>query len=411
MKTVLLPIAALLLSAALLLTGHGLQLTLLPLSAEAYGFSAAQIGLTGSTYFSGFVTGCLLTPFIVRRVGHIRAFAVLATSYSALVLLYHELPYLLPWLAIRFFSGVAISGLYMVIESWLSERSTAQNRGMVLSIYVMINLSMVTVGQQLINLAPIDNHLLFVVTAVLLSLAIIPVSLTRELAPAPISNVTINVRKVWRLSKVGLGGAIIAGLVTGAFWSLGPLYARGMGLDGFDLTFFLGIVVIGGAVFQLPLGRLSDHYDRRLIVFFTALSGTVLSLLLVVLPLLTTWSLLLPAFLWGGSVMTLYAICLAHANDRAAPEDFVMVGSVMLLSMGLFSAIGSYLASMLMELAGPQGLFVFSAVCLLVFALAIAARRRIHVLPIQDETEPFRPVTETLTPVALELDPRTESES
>jgi MFS family permease len=406
----LIPIAALLLSDALLLIGHGLQLTLLPLSAELNGFSAAQIGLTGSSYFAGFVTGCLVTPYIVRRVGHIRAFAVLATLYSALVLLFFEAPWFATWLLIRYFAGVAIAGLYMIIESWLSERSTAQTRGTVLSMYVVINLTMITVGQQMVNLAPVASHTLFAYTAILISVAIIPVSLTSQSAPAPISNVKFDLRKVWRISHVALGGSVITGLVTGAFWALGPLYARGIGLEGFSLTFFLSIVVVGGAVFQLPLGRLSDHYDRRLVVFFTTIAGALVSLGLVIIPDLTDWSLALMAFVWGGCVMTLYAICLAHANDRAAPEDFVMVGSVMLLTMGLFSAVGAFVASGLMDVAGPQGLFIFSSLCLMVFALAIALRRRRHVLPVHDETGPFRAVAETITPMALELDPRTESE-
>ncbi len=406
----LIPIAALLLSDALLLIGHGLQLTLLPLSAELNGFTPAQIGMTGSAYFAGFVTGCLVTPFMVRRVGHIRAFAVLGTTYSALALIFFQAPWFLAWLLIRYFAGIAIAGLYMIIESWLSERSTARTRGTILSIYVVINLTMITVGQQLVNFAPIDSHTLFALTAILLSVAIIPVSLTSHSAPAPIHNVKIDVRKVWRISQVALGGAIITGLVTGAFWSLGPLYARGIGLDGFSLTMFLSVVVIGGAVFQLPLGRLSDHYDRRLIVFFITLAGAGISLLLVIVPFFTQWSLSVLAFLWGGCVMTLYAICLAHANDRAAPEDFVMVGSVMLLTMGLFSALGSFLAARVMVITGPQGLFLFSLLCLVIFALLIALRRRVHVLPVHDETGPFRAAVETITPMALELDPRTEAE-
>src|SRR5690606_16548572 len=112
------------------------------------------------------------------------------------------------------------------------------------------------------------------------------------------------------------------------------------------------------------------------------------------------WSLIVLGPLWGGAVMTLYAICLAHATDRADPEDFVMVGSVMLLTMGLFSAIGAFIAARFMVLAGPSGLFAFSALCLVIFAVATALRRHTHVLPVHDETEPFRPVVETVTPMA-----------
>lgn len=415
MLPILVPIAALLLSDALLLIGHGLLLTFLPIAAQTAGFSDTQIALTGSAYFLGFVSGCLATPFVVRRVGHIRSFAVLATSYSAVVLVFPVLPGIGGWLLLRFLVGIVISGLYMIIESWLNERSTMATRGTILSIYTVINLLMITVGQQMLNLFSVNSFQLFSLAAVLLSLAIIPVSLTLSLAPAPLQEVSINLRKVWRQSHVGMGGAVIGGLVTGAFWSLGPVYARAEAFDTFQLTLFMSIIVFGGAVFQLPIGRLSDNYDRRIVILFCALSAGLISILMVILPLLLPqfdhWLLISLAFFWGGAVMTQYAICLAHANDRAAPEDFVMVSSGMLLATGLCAAIGAPLASLAMRIIGASGLFVFSSICMFSFALAIAVRMRTHVLPLQTVNEPFRAVADMTTPAVYEMDPRTSEES
>lgn len=411
MFQMLIPVAALLLSDALLLVGHGMLLTFLPMAAESAGFTDNQVALTGSAYFIGFVSGCLATPYMVKRVGHIRSFAVLATSYSAVVLIFPALPEFVGWLLLRFLVGAAISGLYMIIESWLNERATQETRGTILSVYTVINLLMITVGQQMLNLAEAGSEQLFAMAAILLSLAIIPVSLTLSLAPAPLQSVKVDLPKVWRQSHVGLGGAIVSGLVTGAFWALGPIYARGQGLDTFQLTLFMSAVVLGGALFQLPLGRWSDNYDRRFVVFFTALAGAVASTALVLvpalLPQLPGWLLILLGFFWGGTVMTQYAICLAHANDRADPADFVLVGSGMLLTLGVFSAIGAPLASLVMGLMGPSGLFAYAAACMFLFAMAIAARRKTHVLPLHDETEPFRAVGDMTTPAAYELDPRT----
>lgn len=411
MIPLLVPIAALLLSDALLLIGHGMLLTLLPLAAQTAGFSATEVALTGSAYFIGFVTGCLVTPAIVQRVGHIRSFAVLATSYSAVVLAFSILPQFVAWLILRFLVGAAISGLYMIIESWLNERSTNETRGSILSIYTVINLLMITVGQQMLNLADAGSFQLFSLAAVLLSLAIIPVSLTLSLAPAPLPGVRLNLKKVWQQSHVGLGGAIVGGLVTGAFWALGPLYASSQGFETFQLTIFMTAVVLGGAVFQLPVGRLSDRYDRRVVVFAMALAGSVMSIVVAIMPILapqeTIWLPIILAFFWGGAVMPQYAICLAHANDRAAQEDFVMVGSGMLLTLGVCSAIGAPIASLTMRYVGPQGLFLYSAVCMFIFAAAIAVRRRTHVLPLYEENEPFRSTTEMATPAAYEMDPRT----
>lgn len=407
MRRLLLPLAALLLSNALLLVGHGLMLTLLPLRAGIAGFTPTEIGLTGSTYFVGFVLGCLLTPHIVGRVGHIRAFAVLCSVFSALVLLFQMFPHFGPWLVLRFWVGACISGLYMVIESWLNDRATRETRGTLLSAYTVINLTMIMVGQQALNFADPAGPVLFGLAAVLLSLAIVPVGLTVTLAPAPMATVRLDLRHLWRLSHVGMGGAVVSGLVTGAFWTLGPLYASGMGLDTVQLSLFMSAPILGGALLQLPLGRLSDHYDRRLVLLGTTLTGALLSLLLALAPgdapVLTVMALL-----WGGMVMTLYAICLAHATDSARPDEFVMVGSGFLLTFGAGSALGAPLGSVLMALLGPGGLYAFAALCLAGFAAGIAVRRRTHVLPVHDETGPFQPISVT-SPALFELDPRTDA--
>lgn len=411
MRRLLLPIAALLLSDALLLAGHGLQLTLLPLRGAMEGFSDTEIGLTGSTYFLGFVAGCLITPWIVRRAGHIRSFAVLASGFSALVLMFDLLPIFWFWLLLRFVTGACISGLYMIIESWLNERATRETRGTVLSVYTIINLLMIVVGQQLVNLADPEASTLFAVAAILLSLAIIPVSMTTALAPAPLAQVKLSPMKVWRLSRVGVGGAVAAGLATGAFWSLGPLYAREVGMDTYQLTLFMSGAVLGGAALQFPLGRLSDHYDRRLVVLGAAIVGAGLSVALGLIPELSGWLRIGFAFFWGGSSMTLYAICLAHANDRAAPEDFVMVGTSILLTFGVASAIGAPLAALAMSLVGGGGLFLFAGLVLALLALGVVRRRQTHYLPVVDETVPFRAVADVTTPAALEMDPRMEAEA
>tara|TARA_R110000772_G_scaffold117507_1_gene222987 strand:+ start:72102 stop:73388 length:1287 start_codon:yes stop_codon:yes gene_type:complete len=409
MRRLLLPLTALLLSDALLLLAHGMMLTLLPLRAEIEQFSPTEIGFTASCYFVGFVVSSLMTPHIVRRVGHIRSFAVLGSVFSAIVFLFHALPVFEVWLVLRFVLGFCISGLYMVIESWLNDRATRETRGTLLSTYTVINLSMIILGQQMINFAEPSGPVLFGLAGVLLSLAIVPVSLTLTLAPAPMQVVKLDFKRLWQLSHVGMEGAVCSGLITGAFWALGPVYARGLGLDTAQLTLFMSGAVLGGALFQLPLGRLSDHYDRRLVLFFTSIFGAVVSLILAFIPASGDFLLLL-AVLWGASAMTMYSICLAHTSDNAEPSDFVLIGSGILFIFGVSSALGAPLASLLMSLLGPQGLFVFSALSLLGFTLGIAIRRKSHEMPIVDETEPFRPVSVT-SPVIFELDPRMDEDA
>lgn len=413
MINALMPISSLLMSNALLLLGHGLLLTLLPIAASSAGFSDTQIALTGSAYFLGFVSGCLTTPHMLKRVGHIRSFAVLATSYSVVILIFPLLAEFYSWLILRFFIGFAISGLYMIIESWLNGNATPQNRGSILSIYTTLNLVMVMCGQQLFSLGNLDDTLLFSLAAIFISIAIIPVSLTRSAAPTAVNQVKVNMFKVWEHSHIALIGAIVAGLVTGAFWSLAPIYAKDNSFDSAQLGLYLSATVLGGACFQLPLGRISDKFDRRIVLMYMALFGSCFSLIFVFLPHFTAsfagWSATISAFFWGGTCMTLYAICLAHANDNATSNEFVEISSAMLITLGLSSAIGAPLASLAMTFMGSNGLYAFTSGCLAVFFIIILFRRRTHDIPATLETkEEFRAVTDMAGPTVYDMDPRTE---
>lgn len=408
----LVPLTALLISDALVLLGHGLLLTLLPVTASNIGFTDLQIGLTGTGYFVGFVTGCLLTPFALKRVGHIRSFAVLASSYTAIILFLGWSQNFIGWLLLRFMVGVMIAGIYMIIESWLNERADSKTRGTILSFYAMLNLAMITLSQQLLNLGGVSPILLFALAGIFLSLSIIPVSLTLALAPTPISKVTVDFKKVWQISHVGLVGSLFIGLITGAFWALAPIYAKDSGFTTFQLANFMSAVVLGGALFQIPLGRISDRFDRRLVLIFISIAGLAISLIIFFASFQSffagTFSTVF-ALLWGGFSMTMYAICLAHANDGADSSDFVDIGSAMLIAYGLSSAIGAPLASTVMSVLGYHYLFVFMGTAFAVFAGFLVMRRKSNVMPaVAENHEAFQAQAGMTTPAVYNLDPRAD---
>lgn len=408
----LIPLTALLLSDALVLLGHGLLLTLLPVSANMLGFSDLQIGLTGSGYFVGFVVGCFTTPIILKRVGHIRTFAVLAALYIVIILFFAWSKSFIGWMLLRFMIGTVISGIYMIIESWLNERADSKNRGAILSFYAMMNLAMITLAQQLLNLSHNNVPMLFTIAGIFLSLSIVPVSLTLALAPAPVEKIHVNFAKVWKHSHIGIIGSVFTGLITGAFWSLAPIYAKDSGLTTFQIANFMSAVVLGGAIFQIPLGRFSDRFDRRLILTFVAMAGAVISVVIFISSFQSFYAGVVStvlAFLWGSVGMTMYAICLAHANDNADSADFVDIGSSMLITCGMSSALGAPLASAFMSAFGHQYLYVFMAISFAAFCIVLVVRRKSHVLPVvATDNEDFQPVAGLTTQEAFVLDPRSD---
>jgi len=399
-------VAFLLASQVLLLVGHGLQITLIPLRAAHDGFSPAEIGLVGTAYFLGFAFGCIGTPPIARRSGHIRTFAILASVGSALILVFPLTATPELWYGLRFASGWWIAGLYALIESWLNERATNENRGTLMGLYTVVNLSMIVAGQMLVNVADIGSGIGFTLASVLFSAAVVPVALSLD-APAPIRSVRISLPTLWRASHVACLGSLLGGVSTGAFWSLAPVYATAAGLSGLALTGFVSAAVAGGAVFQLPLGRLSDRYDRRVVVIGSAATGAVFASALGFLDVAAPTALLMLSFGFGGFVMPLYALSVAHANDQARPQDFVVVSSGVLLLYGVGAAVGAPVAGALMAgPLGPRALFVLPCVALLALVLGVVERRRVRETPVVEPSEQPFVIVSDLNPLGPDLDPR-----
>ena len=411
MLKILAPVSALLLSVAIFQAGSGLQGTLLPLRANFEAFGTLWIGVIGSGYFMGFGLGCWAGPWIVRRVGHIRSFAAM-TSLASAAVLFHVLvlePW--AWTAMRFISGFCFAIIYMVIESWINDRAAPENRGQLMSIYTVINFSFITVGQMMTSIDDPRSFPLFLLASVLVSIAAVPVALTRQAAPQPPTSVTLKLVKLWRLSPVGVAGCLVVGLTNGAFWTFAAVYAQRIGFDVAGTATFMSVAVIGGALAQWPLGWASDRVDRRKVIAVAALGALLFCAGLTFLKALPQDQLLGLVFAFGVFAFPLYALVVAHANDYASPEDFVETSGGLLLTYAVGAVIGPILASSVMDLMGNGGLFAFMGgvyVLFIGFTLARMARRQ--AIPAA-ERDNFVPVATATSPEAYQIDPRSEETS
>lgn len=402
------PVAALLFSVTLLLAGNGLQTTLLPVRAEMEVFPAFSIGVMGSAYFLGFVAGCLLTSRLVSQVGHIRVFAAMVAGASAMPLIHVLVVEPWAWWVLRAVTGFCIAALFLVIESWLNERADNRSRGTIFSVYTTLNYGAMTAGQLLITLYDPALFPLFAIASVLVSLAAIPVALTRSAAPASLSEVRMRPLHLLRLSPVGVAGCAAIGLSNGAFWSLGPAYAVGIGLNTTEIALFMSVTVIGGALSQWPFGRLSDRLDRRVVIIAVALLSTASGLGLYLATDYLAVAIAPLAFAFGAFSFPLYALSVAHVNDLISSESFVEVSGGLLLVNGIAAVIGPLLAAGAMGYAGPAALFLFMAVVYLLLAAFAFLRMRIRPLPAETHGAEFVVVAETVASTTVALDPRAE---
>lgn len=355
------PVGALLLSVAILLTGNGLQGTLLPVRADLESFSQVEIGILGSFYFIGFTLGCLAGPAFIARAGHIRSYLALVSVASSIALLHAMIVEPVLWWIFRALTGFCFAALFIIIESWLNERSNNQTRGAIFSIYTIITLTVVSVGQMMLALSDPKAFPLFAITSILVSLAAVPVAMTRSQSPDPIDEIVPHVRRLYKLSPVGFIGCLAYGLAIGAFWTLGPIFAVDHRLTPIGIGLFMSATVLGGAVGQWPLGRLSDKVDRRLVILstcvFAAVAGLALSYFQESAPALIIGL----GFSFGLFAFPLYALSVAHANDLAAPTDYVATSGGLLLVYSASAAAGPAIASVFQSFVEQQSLFMYTA--------------------------------------------------
>jgi MFS family permease len=337
--------------------GDGLQGTLLAIRADLEGFSTTVTGLIMSTFYIGFLLGSILTPKLTQQVGHIRVFAALSALASAAILL-HALFIEVPvWVALRLLSGFCFAGLYIVAESWLNDRATNETRGKLLSLYMIVTYAGVGGGQLLLNLSSPSEFPLFILTSVLISVAVVPLLLSAGSPPKYQESVNISLLAVYRLSPLGIVSMFSVGLVTAAFFALGPVYGQRIGLNVEYISYFMTAAVVGTVILQAPIGALSDRFDRRIILTITTLLTSVAAVLCVFASQISTSLLLLAVAVFGGLALPLYSVCIAYINDHLNPNQMIAASGAMVLTSGLGAVVGPILIASFMDHFGEQAMF------------------------------------------------------
>jgi MFS family permease len=374
-KNALRPVATLLIGVAILLTGSGLQGTLVPVRASIENFSTFAIAAVGASYFLGFTVGCLKGGALVKNVGHVRVFLAMTALASAAPLIHGLVLDPITWSLLRFLTGFCFAVLYVVIESWLNERSSNENRGIVFSTYVMITLTMMAAGQIMTLMYDPAGLELFVISSVLVSVAAVPVALSKIEIPEVPQETDVNLRRLFEISPSGIFGCLATGLASGAFWSFAPVFAAGSANDISLVAWFMTAAVVGGALGQWPLGFLSDRLGRRKTLVISAGTAALVGAIIVSTfgDVDFTGMVLLSAS-WGFVAFPLYSISVAHSNDYANPADYVMVSSGLLLTYGLGATAGPFIASTLMTLTNLSGLFLMTGVTHIVLVIYVLQR-------------------------------------
>ena len=412
----------------IIVISHGFQGNLLGIRSVIEDFNFIATGTMMSGYFIGFFIGATVVPKLVTKVGHIRVFAAFASmaSLSSLIHIVFVDPYV--WILARFLTGFSMIGIFIIVESWLNDRANNKTRGKVLSLYMLITYVGMALGNFLLNVSNPKHYEPFILISLLFSIALIPILLTKRKPPKFKKTSSIKIKELFKISPFGSISMFCTGFIFAPIFSLLSVYAITMRLSIFETSLLLVGVMLAGALFQWPIGSLSDKYDRRKIIIGSSIAAFALSLSAILvsgignsLPNLFIEStvsfnyfstamdktkLFIFVILLSGVTLPLFSLNLALVNDYIPKEKFVAAGGGLNIIFGLGAIAGPVICSTLMHFLGPNGFFVHLLVFL--FTIIIFGFYSLNKREIENNPEStFTPLPTTITPLGIELDPDT----
>lgn len=393
---------ALLLGMMLLMIGNGLQGTLLGVRGAIEGFDPGALSYVISAYFVGFLGGSRMAPVLIRRVGHVRVFAAMASLVSAAFVLYAAIPDLIAWGLLRLLVGFCFSCVYVVAESWLNDASDNEHRGQALSVYIIVQMMGIVIAQALLNVGDPAGYGLFVLISVLVSVSFAPILLAVSPAPVYQTAKPMTLGQLFRASPLAFVGSAVIGAAFSALFGMSSVYGTEVGLSLAEISTFVASIYVGGMMLQYPIGWLSDRMDRRvLIVGVTAIAAAA------------CWPAILigdsfyvsvgAAFLIGGTINPLYSLLIAHANDYLEHDEMAAASAGLVFVTGVGAIGGPVIVGQLMGRLGPEGFFVFLMVLMGGVSLYGVYRMTQRPTVPVDETGTYAPVYPGASPVAVDI--------
>ena len=264
---------------AIIMLAFGLQGNLLGVRSVIEEFTLLSTGILMSAYFIGYFIGANIVPNLVSKVGHIRVFAAFASTASLSILIHATFVNPIVWCFARFLTGISIVGIFIVVESWLNDRANNRTRGKLLSTYMFITFFSMACGSLLLNISSPKNFEPFILISLLLSIALVPILLNKRKAPQFKKITPIKIKELYKISPMGVFTSFCEGLIHSAIFSLTAVYAAKMNFNIFEISLLMFSIIISGAIFQWPLGYLSDKIDRRIVIILCSIAASFFAFL------------------------------------------------------------------------------------------------------------------------------------
>jgi MFS family permease len=386
----------------MLMIGNGLQGTLLGLRADIEGFTTFSISVIMSGYFLGFLGGSRLTPKLIAGVGHVRVFAALGSTISAVLIIYPILVEPWAWTIGRVVIGFCFCGVYITAESWLNDAADNEVRGKSLSIYMIVQMAGIVLAQYIVTFGDVSGYVLFIVPSVLVSLAFAPILLSKRPTPDFGQTKPMSIKELVTTSPLASVGMFLLGGVFAAQFGMSAVYGSRVGLTVGQISAFVSAIYIAALVLQYPIGWVSDRVDRRLVILGIAALGGAGSLIGIFYDSFT--GILIAGAIIGGTSNPLYALLIAYANDYLEKEDMAAASGGLLFVNGCGAVLGPLFLGWAMDLIGPWGYWAFLAALMFCIAGYAGFRMTQRSRPANDiDNVPYAPLAPSSTAIFAEV--------
>ncbi len=387
----------------MLMIGNGLQGTLLGLRGDVEGFSTLEMSIVMSAYFAGFLFASRQVPNLLRRVGHVRVFAALGSTISAVLILYPAVTEVWLWTLGRVIIGYCFCGVYITAESWLNDASDNENRGKTLSLYMIFQMAGIVVAQYVLLLGDVSGFILFIIPSVLVSLSFAPILLSVGKVPVFEATKPMSIPTLIKASPLACVGMFLLGGVFAAQFGMAAVYGTRAGLTVAQISLLVSVTYVAALFLQYPIGWLSDRMDRRLLIMAVAALAGLGALMSFVLAGQVTL-IMISAAIVGGTSNPLYALLIAYANDYLAREDMTAASGGLLFINGIGAIAGPIVVGFTMDWIGAEAYWGFIAMLMLGLALYGAWRMTQRSTETSvEELVPYAPLTARATPVFAEV--------
>ena len=408
MLTILQKTWALFFGFALISLGHGLQGTLIGVRSVIEEFTFISAGLIIAGYYIGYLSGALTIPIFLQRVGHIRVFAALASLASIAILLHSVFLHPYSWFFIRIITGISLSGIYVIMESWLNNKATNETRGKLLSIYMIVTFVFVGLGQFLLNLSDPAKVDLFILVSILLSFSLLPILLSNTEQPTISDTKYFTLKEFYILSPLGFVSALMIGLAHSALFGFGAVYVSSKGFTLFEISVFMVSISSFGALAQWPIGYISDKIDRRIILIAITFIAAGLSIFIVISSYLSFILFIILSGIFSAMSLPMFSVAVAHVNDFLESNEIISASSTFNILIGIGSILGPILVSSSMTLVGPNGFFIYLFLVHGTLGLFGLYRMTRRVKP-RDLESQYIPLPRNISAAGMEMNPVIDS--